>query len=467
MRRIFWSLPIVFLAACSSSDDDLPPNDGGIRDSGLDGSSSSGDAASGDAGPSDAGSNGEDGGVMEPSTPILERTARNDYSCAIVQDTTALPNRWARLSSDIAASSSGTVWAARTESTGLDWNQPSDFFVSTLDANGELGPDLSISGDPTVIQRVQVVGTSSGAFAVMWIEGSALRFAAFDAAGTAIGAPKTIDTVQVDSGSDYRAAFDGVGSIGVIYSRTRGNGSSIHMVTIDPLGTPAHTPLEIVSSDVQVYLRSMNISAAGPASFAMLYADGEGFETDVYFARARGGAIAVPSKMAFDSADRGGAGGSFAAGRVAMLKNATGFLVAWSEGSFGDFETQTGAYSVVRLARMDTDGALLEHALVRARIDNVEQLEPELVMFRSSVALSWARGSVIYVCGGCIPDHSIEMVLIDPDELVPVSNVVKVDPNAGGLLRRSVAVSGNAILTTFEITFHVTADPGFASFGCD
>jgi hypothetical protein len=57
-----------------------------------------------------------------------------------------------------------------------------------------------------------------------------------------------------------------------------------------------------------------------------------------------------------------------------------------------------------------------------------------------AVGLMWARGSHIYVCAGCVPDHSIEFVVLDPDDLVPLSDVLKISPAEGGLLRRSAAV---------------------------
>jgi hypothetical protein len=87
------------------------------------------------------------------------------------------------------------------------------------------------------------------------------------------------------------------------------------------------------------------------------------------------------------------------------------------------------------------------------------------------VALFWARGSHIYLCGGCVPDHRIDLLLIDPRTLNPVSNVVSVTnggaPNAGGLLRRAVAVVGSSLLTTFNLTFHTWATAGSATFVCE
>jgi hypothetical protein len=51
-----------------------------------------------------------------------------------------------------------------------------------------------------------------------------------------------------------------------------------------------------------------------------------------------------------------------------------------------------------------------------------------------------------------------------------VSNIVSVtnggEKMAGGLLRRSVAVVGNTILTAYLLTFHTTTRSGSAAFSC-
>ena len=108
---------------------------------------------------------------------------------------------------------------------------------------------------------------------------------------------------------------------------------------------------------------------------------------------------------------------------------------------------------------------------LRAPTVDVDEVEPSLVPFGDAVAVLWGRGTHIYICGGCVPDHSIDVMLIDPVTLAPRSNVVSVGNGggnkAGGLLRREVAVLGPSLLTTFNLTFHVHATPGSANFVCE
>ena len=126
--------------------------------------------------------------------------------------------------------------------------------------------------------------------------------------------------------------------------------------------------------------------------------------------------------------------------RAGKSADRAGLLIAWATGA------------PVRLAAME---------------DSVDDVEPDLVPFGDALALLWARGSHIYVCGGCVPDHDLHAVLIDPASLDPLSQVVKVSSEQGGLLRRDVAVLDDDLLTTVEVTFHTSAEPAFASFHCE
>jgi len=101
---------------------------------------------------------------------------------------------------------------------------------------------------------------------------------------------------------------------------------------------------------------------------------------------------------------------------------------------------------------------------------DVDEVEPSLVPFGDAVAVLWARGSHIYICGGCVPDHGIDLLLVDPATLTPLSNVVSLtnggDPRGGGLLRHRAAVVGSSLLVPYLLTFHVYASLGSAAFDC-
>jgi len=76
-----------------------------------------------------------------------------------------------------------------------------------------------------------------------------------------------------------------------------------------------------------------------------------------------------------------------------------------------------------------------------------------------------------YFCAGCVPNHRIDLMLIDPVDLVPISNAVSITngggDKAGGLLQRQAVVLGSSVLVTYNLTFHVHATAGSAVFVCD
>ena len=92
---------------------------------------------------------------------------------------------------------------------------------------------------------------------------------------------------------------------------------------------------------------------------------------------------------------------------------------------------------------------------------------------RAAAAIAWGRGTHIYICGGCVPDHRIDLLPIDPNDLTPLGDLVSVTngaaspaTKAGGLLRKRVAVSGTSLLATYQLTFHVHATPGSTALTC-
>jgi hypothetical protein len=153
---------------------------------------------------------------------------------------------------------------------------------------------------------------------------------------------------------------------------------------------------------------------------------------------------------------------------TALVRTDHGFVVAWTETGGAEAD----AWSVVKVARLDESGVRRgAPAALRAPQNGIDEVEPGLVRFGSAIAVTWARGTHIYVCGGCIPDHRIDLMLLDPSDLHPLSAVASVENSgvraAGGLLRRHVVVLGTSLLVTFQLTFHTFSTPGSAAFTCE
>jgi hypothetical protein len=287
---------------------------------------------------------------------------------------------------------------------------------------------------------------------------------ALDGAGAITVAPKKIASgAALTEANNLQLAQSGGGQIAAVWNTQATN--TPYIAVTDASGANA-TPASF--DEPSGYTPRI---AGTPAGFAIMW---RSFDPDfiepsnVFFAlrSADGSPAGEPVQLTDFEANFGGA---FGGSDLALLPQAEGFLVAWGEGENGDFETNTGAYSVIRLQQLSAEGERRgESVLVAPRTDDIDQVEPSFVPWDDdTLALLWARGSHIYICGGCVPDHSVQMVLIDAQTLSPRSNVVQVEPDMGGLLGRSHAVSGSDLLVSVGIQFHVHFEPGFAALHCE
>jgi hypothetical protein len=219
----------------------------------------------------------------------------------------------------------------------------------------------------------------------------------------------------------------------------------------------------------------------GPAGYTMVWTDPAESDGAIDFARADAAGAETVARRCIARGSSGGQIGrttwlAFAPMVHGLLEVDGKFLVSWVEASRGASDPLTGggkgAWSIVRVARVDGAGALLgAPAALRAPTDSIDEAEPTLVRFGDAVAVLWARGSHIYLCGGCVPDHRVDLLLIDPAGLTPLSEVVSITngggTQAGGVLRRQVAVLGKSLLMAYRLQFHVHNTPGSATFECD
>ena len=249
----------------------------------------------------------------------------------------------------------------------------------------------------------------------------------------------------------------------------------IWWVALDASGDRSGAPRKIATAAADGLDPAPAITTAG-SGFALAWRDREGTRGRVHFTTidAAGAEQIADHRISAtdrDGVDVGGAVG-FDRATIAILETATGFLAAWPESEQGDFSTGTGGQSQVRIVRLDASGvAQGTPVAVRTAEADIDEVEPSLVRYADgAVAVLWARGTHIYVCGGCVPDHRIDLVLVDPANLARLSGVVSVGNgggrSAGGLLRRDVAVLGDSVFTTFDLTVHTQATPGSASFSC-
>lgn len=465
--------------ACSIDPEPLLPDGGSTPDS----SQPAGDSGIGrDATPgADArpdGGAGPDAGAVDDTTPIVDRPSRGTYSCSLTTPRVDLkPRQWGSWGHDLVTTTGGAAFLVRAESTPPNPFDPApvDFLASPMTADGMLGAGVRVTdGSPDDV-RSPATATRGTGFVALWIEGGAFRFAAFDAAGARVAAPVRIAAGALDEYRSRPRIVEGAdGGFGVAFVRPSAGGDSADLwwLSLDASGVLRGAPRRLAQ------VTGFNIDpspavARADGGFALVWRERVGDRDRIVFAKldALGAEVQAPRPIATaPDADVALAGrGGFERPRIALLAVPSGFVVAWPEVEPGDIQQGTGAFAIVRVVSLDAAGvARAAPVAMRAATVDIDEIEPSLVRFADdAVGVLWARGSHIYICGGCTPDHSIDLVLLDPSSLARLSEVVSVSPGpAGGLLNKDVAVLGAQILTAFEVTFHVHGEPGSAAFTC-
>ena len=108
---------------------------------------------------------------------------------------------------------------------------------------------------------------------------------------------------------------------------------------------------------------------------------------------------------------------------TSMLVYGEDLVIAWTkwEGTL----SQGNRQSVIYLRRFDERGNPLGAKYkLQAPIENRHNVTPQLKRFESEIGLIWGTGAVYYGCGGCMPNDSLNFVLLDGVDLEPHSEVV-------------------------------------------
>jgi hypothetical protein len=422
-----------------------------------------------------------DGGGDGPVTlPITERAGTRTQACRITRPRADhSPRQWQRTQA-IAVTRGGVAYLARVEGLGTDPLSPiipgrARLIVSRFSADGAFGEPVTISdSDWPSLFGVAIARLGDG-FAVVWVEEAELRFAAFDGQARPTVTPRTIQAPGFGDHSRPQVVEGPDGGLGVVYATEGGSAPArVMFFTMDGTGQLRAAPRRLGDSP-----------SASAAPAPAIVADGQGYAVawrgagagggQIMFARAdAAGAEVVAPRAVSAPAGAGvmvGSTSGFDPPTTALLAVGGGYLAAWTEVRWVEYPGK-GAWSIVRVVRLDAAGvAQGPPAPLRAPEAEVDEVEPTLLPFGDAVAVMWGRGSHIYACAGCVPDHRIDLVLVDPATLQPLSDPVTISPGEtqrpGGLLRRQVAVLGSTLLATFNLTFHVHATPGSATLTCE
>lgn len=462
MNRPLCATLVALLASCADPVAPTGPDAG----TSLDAASVADAASASDAGSAaDASLTTSDAGHAQgdtgPQLPILERPA-GATACRVSQGLVEHPLRaWDRGQS-LATTSGGVAFFARAEGARKDpFDTPElALTVSTLGTDATFGASvLPAAGVKT--GPVALAPRGEG-LALVFLDAGKLRFAGLDATGkVSLAAGAGLATADAQSRLALAAGANG---FGLVFTVASGESQSVRFLGLDADGVPRGAARTLHE---EKGWSAPAVSIAPAADGYAVLSTSTGATKGVLFTSVDGtGAERVALRRVSVEAEGcvSGGGVGFAQSATALVAVPGGFVAAWPEAR----EAMDGS-SVIRVARLDEAGAVQSGPVeVRRREKNVDEVEPTLLPFGDSVALLWGKGTHIYICGGCMPDTTVELVLLDPATLDPRSNVATLAPGkTGGFLRREATVVGKTLLTTFEVTFHVSMAPGTAAFSCE
>lgn len=478
MIRWWWILAASVLACSEGAEDDLGPRDSGVgQDAGADAGASPDlgpdGGLPGDTGPSPDSGPSPDGGPID-ETPLTERTPRNDFACTVTRERTDhSPRYWSYGGHDLQVTAGGTAYLVRVESMPPNpfESAPATFVASSLAADGTFGPNVALAtNDPAEILWPTVAPRGDGV-AVVYVDGTRLRFVAFDGTGQVVVAAKDLPGITADFQTRPKLVASGSG-FGLVYQRPGTGTTEVQFLALDADGV-ASGASRTVTTTFEGYDPALVLVGVADG-FGLAFRDRVDQRFQVYFTKlSASGEVTVPRRrisLHEEARVEAGVSAGFDPSGISLLPHGAGYLAAWTESRYGE-NIDSGFSSVVKVARLDGSGVPQGPAVpARAHEVDVDEVEPTLIPYRGTVALLWGRGSHIYICGGCTPDHRIDLLLLDPEDLTPVSNVATVEApesGIGGMLRRDVAVLGTSLLVVYDLTFHVHSTPGSAAFGCD
>jgi hypothetical protein len=431
-----------------------------------------------DSGPDGTGGNGTGGngtgggnggtGAIDPGGPLLARTSGARYSCSVSRPIARLGTEWAGFSLVSSAAGAQLAVAVAEFNNPDPNNQGSRIIWSTLGLDGTLG-------SPTVLRppTTQFLGSVTAAIrgdksTIVWGENNSdnggasfsLKSAQVNAAGAVATPSGVLATLSRSTAAKIVKAGSGYA---LLWLGGDESSAKLSFGLLDESGKLASSPVVLAQGP---YLGVGNIAPVGD-HFVVSYADFQfhdsGLVSRLLVLDSDGRPLRQP--IAFEGSGATG----FGATVPSLLVHGDQVLAAWSVVSEdGSFETEDAAITV-RVARFDANGE--RQGLIydlQAPVKDREAVQPTWIEVGDDVGLLWAEGGIIYICAGCVPDHSLKLVVLDGQTFFPQSNVVELVNTlpSGGLLSPATAAIGDALLVVSTVTYHTSGEGASAAIRC-
>lgn len=397
---------------------------------------------------------------MTDDRPVLERPVREELACAV---TTPMDNRaidWAN--GDVAATTDGAfvVWG-RPASQGVD----DAVMLATIDETGALGTPAPLATNPDAPYSSRPrLSRSSRGLSVAWSkpgldEMSTLNVAELDAMGDVTLMPKAVAGISERIGDPELVPTANGNALLFVHTAVDYSSMVPQFVLLDADGDLSGDTVDLTTPQSQGQLQVGGLVAL-PGGFAATYTtySGSSFVTSLAFLDAAGAVQGDPIRL---NAARPFTGQS-------LLVRGAELIVAHAD-EVGTYEDSDIA-GFVALSRfnLDTHERVAPDVRVQSPTVNEEVVNPVLFPVGEDVGLLWSRGSVIYICAGCMPDNHLEAVVMDGADFTPLTDLLTM-PNEepmGGFVRPMVAPVGEHFVVVTDLRFHVSGAMATGAFQC-
>jgi hypothetical protein len=406
-----------------------------------------------------AGQAGQGGGTQD-GRPVLERPIREELTCTVTVPIDDRGVGWTP--GDVAATSSGTF---------LAWGRPGSIGVDHAVMRARIS-ETAIPGTPEPLATYSAsswasprLAPSSRGLSVAWAEvGSndmaTLHVAELDATGEVTLPPKTIAGVSERIGDVALAPTADSNALLFLHTAIDYSSMVVRFARLDAEGALLGDLADVSVAQEQGQMQSGDLVTI-PGGFAATYTIWKGdaeFETQLAFLDDNG-AVQGPPVVLNNTRPYVG---------QSLLVRGNELIVAHVD--------ETGAYDrsdvarIVVLSRFDLSTRERRAPDVRLQSPTVNEeiVHPLLFAVGEDIGLIWSRGSVIYVCAGCMPDNHLEAVVMDGDDFTPITERLSFpnDQPMGGYVGPRVAPVGDQFVVATDLRFHVSGNMATGAFRC-
>ncbi len=443
-------------AALTACGDDGP----GLTEGGSESSSSSGATSTGsgsDSADTTEGAETTEGEPVDPR-PILEREPLTTYSCEETRAMTSAVGATFGRSEALVALGGEYSLLRSTDVLSL----------ANIALDGTIGDEVVLEPEGFGFRDATSIVVDGRIATVWWATGGVLRYAVVDDALGLVVAPKEITGTTELLVTPAAMLPSGSGGIALIYGESDEAGQTqLRFLVLDADGETVGSPVDI--ADVgQIYAAvSATAAATSDGGYAVAYAVGQYDESEVFFVilEADGTQRFTPQRISREAVD-GWRAELPGAPRSSLLPVGDRFWLAFTESWFDPDPMSPEGNAVIKLAVVDAEGGSEQHVL-EAPVDGQNSLWPSFLALDDRVGLMWTTGTIIWICVGCISNHDLHFVLLDPDAIVPASNVVTQLHQRNGIVGPLGAFVGPDMLTAASLDFHAVSLPASGSLRCE